>query len=130
MASPAPVARVFDFEGEAYSLIFNFGVIAEFEESTGVSIIDVVAPPGGGNPMISRLAKLLMFGLRPAHPDITLDDAGRMMSDAKVQALFSEQVAAAMPQSSDVGEVGGPSTANPLNRRARKAAKASAGKTG
>lgn len=127
MPGPAPVARAFTFEGAEYALVFNFGVIADFEEETGVSIIDVVSPPGGGRPMISRLARLLMFGLRPAHPDITLEEAGRMMADPAVQALFSTQVAAALPQPGDVAEAG---AAAPGNRRTRRAGRASAGKTG
>jgi hypothetical protein len=126
MASPAPIAQVFTFEGRQWQMIFNFEVIAAFEESIGVSIIDVVAPAGGGRPMISRLARLLMFALLPAQPDVTLDDAGRMMADAKVQALFTGQVAAAMPQGSDTGEDGETPPANPPLARAKR----SGGKTG
>jgi hypothetical protein len=126
MASPAPIARAFTFEGREWQMIFNWGVIAEFEETTGISIIDAVAPPGGGRPMLSRLAKLLMFGLRPAHPDVTIEDAGRMMADARVQGLFNDQVAAAMPKASDTGEDGEPASGNPPKPRGPR----SGGKTG
>lgn len=128
MPSPAPIARTFTFDGRDWHLVFNFSVIAEFEETTGVSIIDVISPPGGGRPMISRLARLLMFGLRPAHPEITLDEAGRMMVDPEVQALFTEQAAAAMPQTGDTGEDGDTPPANPPKGKARGGR--AAGKTG
>ncbi|MFO6447866.1 hypothetical protein ACLBKU_12035 [Erythrobacter sp. NE805] len=130
MARVRTVTDTLEFEGERYTLVFDFEVIADFEEGLGVSIGDVLNPPGGGSPMVSRLARLMLAAIRRHHPDADLNLAGAMMTDPAIAAQFYGAVTSSMPQAGDVeGEAGSAATANPPNRRARRAA-ASAGKTG
>jgi hypothetical protein len=122
------VREEFEFEGEPYTLVFDFEVIAHFEETNGISLGDVLNPPGGGSPMVSRLAKLFLSGLLPNHPDADLNLAGAMMASAGVQAKFYGAVSRSMPQAGDAGEEG---NGTAPNRKARRAAQSrSAGKTG
>lgn len=128
MAGVRTVRETFEFEGEAYTLVFDFEVIAHFEETWGVSLGDVLNPPGGGSPLVSRLAKLFLSGLLPNHPDADLNLAGQMMSDPVIAAKFYAGVGSSMPQAGDAGDEGNVPAAN---RQARRAAKSrSAGKTG
>lgn len=129
MTSPRTVTRTVDFEGEQFTLVFDFEVIADFEEGLGISIGDVLNPPGGGSPMLSRLAKLLLASLRRNHPDADLNLAGAMLADPKVKEEFFGATAAAMPKSGDIE--GAEGNAPAANRKARRAATSrSAGKTG
>lgn len=131
MAGVRTVRETFDFEGESYTLVFDFEVIAHFEETWGVSLGDVLNPPGGGSPMVSRLAKLFLSGLLPNHPGADLNLAGQMMARPEIAEKFYAGVGSSMPQQGDSGEDGEPASANPPNRAARRAAKSrSAGKTG
>lgn len=131
MAGVRTVRETLEFEGEKYTLVFDWEVIANFEETNGVSLGDVLSPPGGGSPMVSRMAKVFLAGLLPNHPDADLNLAGAMMTDPAISAKFYGSIGAAMPNAADTGEDGEPASANPPNRAARRAAKSrSAGKTG
>lgn len=131
--TPRTVERTFKYAGDEYTLVFDWETFAAFEEETGLSMIDVVAADGGSR-KITRLARLMLYGLKRYHPDLTLNHAGEMMSDPAVQALLSEGLSASMPQPGDTDagdtdrEAGDTPPADPPKAAARPR-KRSAGKT-
>lgn len=128
MGGVRTVRETISFDGEDYTLVFDFEVIAHFEETWGVSLGDVLQPPDGGSPMLSRLAKLFQAGLLPNHPDADINLAGAMMASPDVKKQFFGLVSRSMPQAADTGEEG---NAPKPNRQARRAVKSrSGGKTG
>lgn len=121
--------RSFTFEGGEYTVTLNMPVIARFEGEHGYSIIDVVAPPGGGNPMISRLYLLLEAALEPRHPELSDETLERMISHKDALEALLAAVKAALPVE---GDVAGQAPGNGGNRARRRAAatKPRGGKTG
>ncbi len=131
MASVRTIREVIKFEGRDYVLTFDWDVLSDFEETYRLSVADVLEPPGGGSPMMSRLVKLFRHGLLPEHPEVDLNEAGAMMMTAAIADIFMGAINGAMPQPGDNGEDGETPGANPPNRAARRAAKSRAGgKTG
>jgi hypothetical protein len=129
MAAVRTVDQTLQYEGEEYTLTFDWTVIAEFEEANGWSVADVLKPPQGGSPLISRLVKLFLAGLQHNHPEADLNLAGAMMTTPAIAAKFNGAIDGAMPQAGDVaGEDGKPASANPPNRRTRRAAQSGTGK--
>lgn len=120
--------QTFAFDGKDWTLTLDMDVISAFEEEAGYSVIDVVTPPGGGNPMISRLHRLLAAALAPAHAGVPRDVTSRMMGCQDALTALLRAVKASLPVASDDpdGETG---NGNRAQRRAAKSRQPD-GKTG
>jgi len=132
--TPRRVELAAEYLGQTYTLVFDMETVARYEEATDRSLIallqgwqgDAVKAP----PKLSDLGQILLAALGEHHPELTRSHAMEMIMDPGVQALFNEGLAASMPQPGDDGEDTASPAAGPINRRARRAAKGSAGKTG
>lgn len=67
-------------EGQSYTLRFDFNSLAEAEDAADMGIEEMLESVNSGSPRL-RVAKALLWGaLRHHHPDITLDEAGDLLS--------------------------------------------------
>lgn len=130
-ASPRRVNLAFTHEGQEFILVFDMETIARFEEATDLSIFDAVAGlVPGKSPKLSVMGSLLQAALAEHHPDLTRADAMTLLTVPKVQALFAEGIASAMPQAADTdpdsAEDGDTPPVNPPKAASKRG---SAGKT-
>lgn len=126
MAGPGNVERRFTFEGEEYTLVFDWEAIATFEEETNSSIFDLLLPVGGGSPKLLTMAMMLKAGLSRHHPDLERGQVMAMMADREVQQLFNSGVTSMMPQKGDSAEE--KQQGNPKASRKPRGGKRGAGK--
>lgn len=101
----------FTLEGKSYTLIFDMAAVAAFEESTDLSIFEVVqqlgGTEGGGKPpKLSVMGSMLQAGLSRCHPDITREEAMWMVSRPEVQTAFGDGIKQAMGGDGDAEAAG------------------------
>lgn len=63
--------------GQEYSLIFDFNAIARAEKETGLNLLEAFNPEGM---TATQFRAMLYASLLKAHPDITLEAAGDLVS--------------------------------------------------
>lgn len=85
--------------GETYLLRFDMNVLAEIEEETGRSSVEVLAEMDGGSPSIKTLRMMCRAMLMRHHPDATVQTAGDILSED--MDGFMKIVQAAMPADKD-----------------------------
>ena len=130
MLSPRETSLTVTHGGQEYTLVFDMETIARFEDATDLSIFEAMQGMNSGRPpKLTVLGMLLKASLAAHHPDVTRAEAMAMMINPQVQTLFAQAMASAMPDPDDTGEDTAQPAAGPTNRRARRAAKACAGKT-
>lgn len=78
MANPIKGEVALQHDGVTYSMVLDFNALAEFEGETGKSAMAVLADPDRMS--VTELRALFWAGLRQRHPDITLIDAGRILT--------------------------------------------------
>lgn len=92
----------FEFEGATWRLRFDFNAMCDFQETTGKPIFATLEAmeAGGADPFDIRALFWVM--LRDAHPDVTLRQAGRMVT----QGMAALQAAAlsALPSADPANE--------------------------
>ena len=133
---------------EEWTARFDFNAVCEIEERKGCGFVEVVGPflqqldeSERGDPVkvlaamkalrLSDVRLILFVALRSAHPEVTLEDVGQMISDMGLQAAMSIvgwAIVKGMAGSEGVEQEGdakggGPGGAeNPPNRKQRRAA--------
>lgn len=88
---------------KTWRLVFDFNVLCDFEEETDLDALDFVErlEQGGQGVTARQLRILFKCALMQAHPEITLQEAGRLMS-SHPEAL-GRLIKAGTPEPSDVG---------------------------
>lgn len=66
------------YGGVAYSLALDFNTLAEFEDAIGEKAMPILQDPAGMS--IKQMRALFWCGLKQHHPEITLEEAGRILS--------------------------------------------------
>lgn len=102
----------FAYEGDDYTLLFDFEAIEYFERHCG-SIGEFArqleaAQAGGAVPKISPMVRLLLAGLQHYHPEVGGDVAMKMLMADGVQAQLFEGFGAAMPDAGAGGNGAAP----------------------
>lgn len=107
-----------EYQGATYRGVLDFNALAEFEDETGQNALQVLADQG--NMKITHLRALMWAGLRQFNPDVTLQQAGRIVSENPDK--LAEALASAFPD--DDGDQGGaadPAADNRAGKRKRAA---------
>lgn len=116
--APAPSPRRMEGEiviahgGRDYRLRFDFNVMADFEDQTGGrDIITALSPAGDAPPSMVDLRRVFALCFAAYHPEVTLQEAGRIYSadttvlERLMRRAMPEPVAAA-PGGEPGGEPG------------------------
>ena len=101
---PGGQAHAFEFEGQQFTLEFDFAAIAAFERVAGLSVVLVLAEMQAGVPKISHVAWLLQSALLKHHPSVTPDECLRMLASDGVQAQLGVALDIAMPPAPEGGD--------------------------
>ena len=107
MTNPFQGGVSFEFEGEKYTLVFDFNAMAEYEGFTGENALEVVAAYERGTVSAKQIRALFWAMLLENHPDIDIRQAGRMIISA------SEKMKEALERASGEAE---PKTGNAKRR--------------
>lgn len=86
-----------------YTLCFNTNAFCCIEGETGKPFNETLARLAPGKFMLSAARMTLWAGLREHHPDVTLKQAGEMLSPdntAKILLAVSDAISAAFPEES------------------------------
>lgn len=78
MANPIKGEVALEHDGVTYSMVLDFNALAEFEGETGKRAMEVLADPDRMS--ATEMRALFWAGLKQRHPEITLGDAGRILS--------------------------------------------------
>ncbi|NEX45185.1 gene transfer agent family protein [Pseudotabrizicola algicola] len=70
----------FECDGEIWRLRFDFNAMCDFQEATGKPIFATLEAMEAGGADPADIRALFWAMLRDAHPDITLRQAGRMVT--------------------------------------------------
>lgn len=103
-------------DGNVYTLRLDFNAMCAFEEKTGLNALDAfgeleaASQPNGHNPKLSLMRSIMWAALTHHHPDITLEEAGALLSQ-NFDAL--EKVMAAMLPDSEEAKTLGKQKAKP-----------------
>lgn len=89
------------FKGEIESatghrLVLDYNAFAEFEDLTGRPALDVIAGFQTGAARVSDIRALVFACLRRHHPDLTVHDAGDILSEEP--DIFMKVLSAAAPE--------------------------------
>lgn len=96
----------FEFEGQQYTLEFDFAAIAAFERVAGLSVVLALAEMQAGVPKVSHVAWLLQAGLGKHHPDVTPDDCLKMLASDDVKRQLDVAMDVAFPPAGSEGDGG------------------------
>lgn len=90
----------FEFEGQRYTLVFDFAAIAEFEDSTDRSILDAFAELSNPAkaPKMTTLVHLIAAGLVTHHGAVDKALVMQMIGDPAVMAALGVGTARSMPK--------------------------------
>jgi hypothetical protein len=82
-------------DGKTYTLVFSINALCELEDKLGASVSDIAALSTNGK-RFGTIRTVFWAGLQEHHPDLTLKDAGRIITamgipaaDAAVGEAFS-----------------------------------------
>lgn len=78
MANKIKGETALSYDGAEYSLVLDFNALAEFEDAIGAKAMPILQDPSGMS--IKQMRALFWAGLKQRHPEITLEDAGRILS--------------------------------------------------
>ena len=93
MAAPVKGEVSLAYGGETYTMRLDFNALAEFEGEVGGRALDLLQEPD--KLTITQVRALFWAGLRQCHPEITLQDAGRILTAN--QSSLGEALAATFP---------------------------------
>ena len=91
-------------EGKSYSLRLDFNAMCEFEEATGRNALEALSAMESGKGAMLEMRALMWAALRRHHPDVTLAEAGDLLSN-NVDALV-DLIEAATPAANTSGGPG------------------------
>lgn len=71
-----------EYEGQTLSLVLDMNAVCHFDAATGLNFFEVVGAweKSGGMPPAGQLRALVHASMQARHPDMTVEDAGRLMS--------------------------------------------------
>jgi hypothetical protein len=98
----------FEFDGKTWTLRLDFNAMADFEAETGRPFLTTLEAMGEGTAPMGDIRLLFWAMLRDHHPDVTIRQAGRMVTSG-MDALSAASLSA-LPSGSDaeVPDAGGP----------------------
>lgn len=118
MAKRAKGEVSFEHDGKSFTLVLDFNAIAEFEDLAGVpnglAALEGEMKALDGQMSAKTARALFCAGLRGNHPDLTLVEAGRLLT-SNVSAL-NEAMTAAFPKA-DSTAAGNANPAGSTRRR-------------
>lgn len=89
----------FEFEGNKYTLVFDFNAMVEFEDATGENAMHALKLYDEGR-LTAKMARALFWAmLQEHHPEVDLRDAGRMAIPASEALGRALTAAAVKPES-------------------------------
>ena len=88
---------VLEHEGTVYRGVLDFNALAEFEGETGENALTVLQDKAGLG--VRHLRALMWCGLRQFHPNLTIQDAGRIVSEN--QHKLAEALVSAFPDAAE-----------------------------
>lgn len=80
-------------DGKSYTMVLDFNALCDFEAETGKNALTALEGMERGTVEARDMRALLWAGLRQHHPEITLQDAGRILSE-NVDAIQRAAMAA------------------------------------
>lgn len=86
-------------DGRDYVLSFSLNAMCAVEEALGAPLMELQAQLDA--PSATDLRGLLWALLRDHHPDVTLQDAGRIAAVSKVAEAVTRAIAAAQPEAAN-----------------------------
>ena len=99
MANRARGEVGFEVDGVAYTLVYSVNAICQMEDALSVSMAKLGADMAAGSTSAARSA--FWACLLEHHPDLTPQDAGRLMTvlgPAKAGDLLGQAMSAALPE--------------------------------
>lgn len=93
MVAPVKGEIALDHEGVSYKMRLDFNALAEFEGQTGERALEVLQQPDKMS--ITQIRALFWAGLAQCHPEMTLQQAGRILTSN--QNRLGEALAATFP---------------------------------
>ncbi|MEO1067397.1 MAG: GTA-gp10 family protein [Pseudomonadota bacterium] len=113
MANKEKGEIVIDASDAAFTLRFSANALCDLEAEVGASAVALANELSDeDNISITTLRAMFWAGLRDSHPDISVDDAGRIMTElgiTEASAKIGEAFVAAFPASDDDGSSSGAS---------------------
>ena len=113
MGNPIKGTVSVEADGQTYTLSYSVNALCELEDATGKDLTDIAQhfaelARGGKIPM--RMTRALVWaGLRDHHPEITQEDAGRIMTVVGVGGIMAAALRAfvlAFPEAGEIGPFG------------------------
>jgi hypothetical protein len=92
--------------GNKYKLRMDFNAMCEFEDVTGVNAMDAFADFEKGKISVKNMRAMMYAFLKRHQPDITLDQAGEILSEN--MGALEAVVSAAMPSAKETEGLGKP----------------------
>jgi hypothetical protein len=92
--------------GNKYKLRMDFNAMCEFEDVTGVNAMDAFADFEKGKISVKNMRAMMYAFLKRHQPDITLDQAGEILSEN--MGALEAVVSAAMPSAKEAEGLGKP----------------------
>jgi len=97
--------------GKSYIMVLDFNALAEFEDEVGANALALIQTP---DKMSARQVRALFWaGLKQRQPDVTLEDAGRILTSNFDK--MGEALGAAFPDAEPEKPAG-----KPVRARARR----------
>ena len=93
MVAPVKGEVSLSYGDETYTMRLDFNALAEFEGEVGGRALDLLQEPD--KLTITQVRALFWAGLRQCHPEITLPEAGRILTAN--QSSLGEALAATFP---------------------------------
>lgn len=100
MANALRGEKSFTADGRAYTVKFSINAICELEDALGLSVAELgTAMADPARLRIRMMRALLWAGLRDKHPEVTIEDAGRLLDDGatRIMPVVAEAFALAFP---------------------------------
>ncbi len=91
-----------------HTLVFDINTFCTLEDETGLAVSELMDKVQD-KPSFKLLRSIFCAGLQARHPQTTLADAGRIMSDAgleEMRSALSRALQAAMPASAELEPAG------------------------
>lgn len=93
-------SAVLEIDGRSYDLVFDYNSVADAEALTGVNLLHGISAAMFGTVTAAQLRGLLFASLKPRNPDITLQQAGELISIGNLKQVYtalSEAWSASVP---------------------------------
>jgi len=107
MSNPTRGSVTFEADGKTYTLHYSTNALCELESLAGESVMRIAAQMADSDGVrLGMVRNLIWAGLRDHHPEVTVEDAGRIMDALgldKAGSLVAEAFILAFPQATKAG---------------------------